>query len=142
MDTIDDQGVKGQESEGGKAGAGNRPQKRRQYSIAYKRRVVEEVLKGEESVSIVARRHDINTNLVFTWRKQYLAGRYEGARASSLIPITVTPPVEMTTAVFSEESSESDSSRLEIVLTGGHRVVVEGTVEAEVLRTALEVLTA
>ena len=118
-------------------------QKRRQYSKAYKRQVVEETLTGEDSVSVVARRHDINTNLLFTWRKQYLAGKYDTGEGSSLIPIAMTP-VELSTPEHTEEDfrERSDKGRLEIVLSGGHRVVVEGTVSPAMLRTALEVLTA
>ncbi len=119
-------------------------QRRRQYSKAYKRQVVEEALTGEDSVSVVARRHDINTNLLFTWRKQYLAGKYDSAEVSSLIPIAVTPMAALPTTVQTEEDPRERSAqdRLEIVLSGGHRVVVEGTVSPAVLRTTLEVLTA
>lgn len=112
-------------------------QKRRQYSKAFKRQVVEEVLKGEESVSVVSRRHDINTNMLFSWRRQYLAGKYEERGASSLIPIAVMP------AMASDEvhcRERSDSDRLEIVLSGGHRLDIQGAVSPAVLRTVLEVL--
>jgi len=119
-------------------------QKRRRYSKAFKRQVVEETLTGKDSVSVVARRHDINTNLLFNWRKQYLAGKYEEDSASALIPITVKPIAEGAALApdkdYPQERSEVD--RFEIVLTGGHRVVVEGSVSPVALRTALEVLKA
>ena len=54
-------------------GAG--PPPRRQYPLELKRRVVEETFAPGASVSIVARRHDLNANLVFEWRKQYRYGR-------------------------------------------------------------------
>jgi transposase len=55
-----------------------------------KRRVAEETMKSGASVSIVARRHDINANLVFSWRKLYQEGRL-GVRAGeqSFIPVGV-----------------------------------------------------
>lgn len=139
MDTIDDGAVvKRQLRQADDCEAsGSKRQKRRRYRLAYKRRVVEEALKGEDSVSVVARRHDINTNMLFNWRRQYLAGRYDRGATSSLIPVTVSA-----SAAAAKEPApiRSCGDRLEMVLSGGHRVVVEGSVDPVVLRTALEVL--
>ena len=44
--------------------------KRRQWPDALKRRIVAETLAPGASVSIVARRHDVNTNQVFKWRRE------------------------------------------------------------------------
>ena len=43
--------------------------KRRQYSEALKRQMVTETLAPGASVSIVARRHDVNANQLFKWRR-------------------------------------------------------------------------
>ena len=43
---------------------------RRSWSAEEKRRIVEESLRPGASVSVVARRHDLNANLLFTWRRQ------------------------------------------------------------------------
>ena len=43
------------------------PTKRREYSEALKRRMVAETLEPGASVSIVARRHDVNSNQLFRW---------------------------------------------------------------------------
>jgi transposase len=51
-------------------GVGQRAQKRR-YSLEYKLQVVKETLAPGASVSLVARRHDINSNVVFCWRKLF-----------------------------------------------------------------------
>ena len=40
-----------------------------------KRRIVEETLEAGASVARVARRHAINANQVFYWRKKYREGR-------------------------------------------------------------------
>ena len=118
----------------------SRTRKRRQYNIAFKRQVVEETMPGQDSVSVVARRHDINTNLLFTWRKQYLAGKYDEEAGSSLIPIALTPTSKVPDLAGGTLQSRSGGGRLEIALSGGHRLVVEGTVDPAVLRTALDVL--
>lgn len=47
----------------------------RQYPLDLKRRMVEETFAPGSSVSIVARRHDVNANLLFDWRKKYREGR-------------------------------------------------------------------
>jgi len=49
--------------------------KRRKYSKALKRQIVEECLSGNDSASVVARRHDINANLLFKWLRLYETGR-------------------------------------------------------------------
>ena len=49
------------------------PGKRRYRTLDEKRRIVEETLGSETSVAIMARRHGVNANLVFNWRKA--AGR-------------------------------------------------------------------
>ena len=46
--------------------------KRRQYSEALKRQMVAETQVPGASVSIVARRHDVNSNQLFRWRRQLL----------------------------------------------------------------------
>ena len=46
--------------------------KRRQYSEALKRQMVAETQVPGASVSIVARRHDVNNNQLFRWRRQLL----------------------------------------------------------------------
>jgi len=48
--------------------------RRRRYTLALKRQVVEEALAGDDLVSMVARRHDLNANLLFTWRRRYRQG--------------------------------------------------------------------
>src|SRR5271169_6771236 len=44
--------------------------KRRQWPEALKRRIVAETLEPGASVSIVARRYDVNANQVFKWRRE------------------------------------------------------------------------
>ena len=48
--------------------------KRRQYSKALKRQMVAETQApgASVSVSVVARRHDVNSNQLFRWRRQLL----------------------------------------------------------------------
>ncbi len=45
--------------------------KRRSWSVAEKRRIVDESLVGGASIAEVARRHDLNANQLFTWRRHF-----------------------------------------------------------------------
>jgi len=47
--------------------------KRRQWTKAFKRQIVAETLEPGASVSIVARRHDVNANQLFKWRREMAA---------------------------------------------------------------------
>jgi transposase len=47
---------------------------RRGYQLWFKLQLVKESLAPGNSVSIVARRHNLNCNLLFSWRKQYHEG--------------------------------------------------------------------
>jgi transposase len=51
-----------------------RAERRRIWSMEQKREIVGESLAGGVSVSAVARKHDIYPGLLFTWRRQLLAG--------------------------------------------------------------------
>lgn len=55
----------------------------RQYSLDLKRRIVEETFVPGASVSIVARQHNVNSNLVFAWRKRYRQGTLGPTRPPS-----------------------------------------------------------
>lgn len=48
---------------------------RRRRSLAEKRRIVEQALAPGACVAEIARQHGINDNLIFNWRRLYLAGR-------------------------------------------------------------------
>jgi transposase len=58
-----------------KAGESGERAGNRRYSSAFKRKVVKESLVPGASVSVVARRHDINSNIVFRWRKEFRDGK-------------------------------------------------------------------
>src|SRR5438309_4665412 len=63
---------------------------RRRRSLEEKRRIVEETLEPGASVARVARRHAVNANQVFYWRKKYREGRLGKGQSSKLLPVTVS----------------------------------------------------
>jgi transposase len=66
----------------------SRGSKRRMRTLAEKRQIVEEALRGEESVAIIARRHEVNANLLFVWKRQYERGLLEPS-GTALVPVKV-----------------------------------------------------
>ena len=108
--------------------------KRRYRSLELKRQIVEETLAPGASVARVARRHAVNANQVFYWRKKYREGRLGKTQLSKLLPVTVSD-----NACAKSVSSPSADGSLEIKLSKG-TLRVAGNVDVVVLRTAIECL--
>src|ERR1035441_2217881 len=81
--------------------------KRRSWKRDEKRQIVEESLQDGASIAEVARRHDLNANLLFTWRRQL------GLDAAG---------------------------QMEIILSGGERILVWTDVETAALSRVLKAL--
>lgn len=119
--------------------------KKRRYSPELKLQVVRETLAPGASVSIVARRHDINANLVFTWRKQFRKGGLVGVGDSGFIPVKVVDDRTALPGLPAPEKANGMASRLtagliEIVMPGGIVVRVYGHVDEKALRRVLTAL--
>ena len=63
---------------------------RRRRSVEEKGRIVEETLEAGASVARVARRHAVNANQVFYWRKKYREGRLGNSQSNKLLPVTLS----------------------------------------------------
>src|SRR5215469_148262 len=117
--------------------------KRRRYSIAEKRRIVEESFQPGSSVARVARAHDINANQVFSWRRLYQRGRLGGnvhpALAAELLPVTITD--SPAAAVPTSPPSSVPVGTIQLQLPRG-RLRIEGAVDPHALRVVLELLLA
>jgi transposase len=85
------------------------------------------------SVSVVARRFDVNANQVFSWRKLYRNGAAAPA-APELVPVMVKPDAP------AEAARTARESMIEIDLAGRYRVRVDNAVDACALRRVLDVL--
>ncbi|MGC2460945.1 MAG: transposase [Steroidobacteraceae bacterium] len=139
MDTNLDRG-------GGEPNAGARKRGAyRLHSLEEKRRVVHECLTSGESVSIVARRHDLNTNQVFHWRKQYERGQLGEALVLSAPPRLLAVRIEEPVAAREPKSVAPEAPRppqswIEIECTRPYRVRVHGAVDPGALTKILEVL--
>ena len=105
--------------------------KRRQYSEALKRQMVAETQAAGASVSIVARRHDVNSNQLFRWRRQLLPKA--AVESGAMLPV----------AVAADEGRPRRTDRegvIEIAFGCGARVRLRGEVSSETLRQVIELL--
>lgn len=105
------------------------PAKRRHRSKQERRQVVEETLQPGASVAVIARRHGVNANQVFHWRKLYREGRLEAT--PQLVSVRVAE-------VVSEQPPAKLYGGVILVEVGRARIRIEGSVDTENLRLILE----
>ena len=105
----------------------------RSWPDALKREIVAASLVPGASVSLVARRYDVNTNLVFTWRKR-LGETAPVAPAPQMVPVVVVPDPPIAAP------PTGSAVVIEIELPRGYRVRVGSNVKGAALRLVLDAL--
>ncbi len=101
--------------------------KRRLWDDDEKRRIVAQTQVPGVSVSQVARRYDVNANLVFKWLRdpRFKATAVEDPAATFLpVEVVAAPPITNPPVI---------EPRIEIILSNGHRVSVVGGYDADAL---------
>jgi transposase len=104
---------------------------------ALKREIVAACLVPGASVSMVARQYDVNTNMVFTWRKLY--GGVPDTVAPQMLPVVVTPDPPVA-APPAPSAGLHSAGLIEIELPGGYRVRIGSNIKAAALRVVLDAL--
>jgi transposase len=109
----------------------------RSWPEALKREIVAASFAPGASVSVVARRYDVNANQVFSWRKRYrdVAPTAAVKAAPRLVPVMVTP--ERDAAAARPPSAAVETIEIDV---GSYRVRVGSAVDAQALRRVLDVL--
>jgi transposase len=105
--------------------------KRRQYSEALKRQMVAETQAPGASVSVVARRHDVNSNQLFRWRRQLLPKA--AVESGAMVPVEIAPDGGRPLRADRE-------GVIEIAFGCGVRVRVRGEVSSQTLRQVIKLL--
>ena len=105
--------------------------KRRQYPEALKRQMVAETQVPGASVSIVARRHDVNSNQLFRWRRQLLPKA--AVESGAMLPVAVA-------ADGARPRRPDREGVIEIAFGCGARLRLRGEVSSETLRQVIELL--
>src|SRR5258708_30897349 len=110
---------------------------RRRRGDEEKGRIVEETLEAGASVARVARRHAVNANQVFYWRKRYREGRLGKNQSSKLLPVTLSNLLCSKSERAGSTSSPFAVGSMEIKLAKG-TLRIAGNVYPVVLRTAID----
>ena len=105
--------------------------RRRSWTRDEKRRIVEESLQEGTSIAEVARRHELNANLLFTWRRKM---GVEPSGPMPILPVTIAP------GSVAQKHCPTAAGQMEIVLAEGNRVLVWADVEAAALSRVLKAL--
>jgi transposase len=101
--------------------------------------MIAERLEPGASVSKVAQRYGVNANLLFTWRRQEAgAAAKDDAEPVKLLPVTVAGAEAPTT---SPVATPEPIARMEIVFSGGERIIVGADVDATALARVARTLT-
>ncbi len=126
---------------------GRRIAPRRRRTRAERRAIVEESLTRGMSVALVARRHEVNANQIFAWRRMYRAGLLEehSEHTAKLLPVKIeaarSAPVAKARARHTVAVRDRAAHGLiRIEFPDGRRVQVHGRVDARVLAQVLAVL--
>ena len=135
------------EEKSGAVGGGLVGRRRRRWSEAQKRQIVAETHEPGVSVPMVAQRYNLNANQIFKWRRQFREPERAGV-AGRFVPVVVeaAPGQEPAAAAMSPPSEsivaegQPATGRMEIVLAGGRRVIVDRTVDASALSRVISVL--
>ena len=115
--------------------------KRRQYSEALKRQMVAETQVPGASVSIVARRHDVNSNQLFRWRRQLLPKAV--VESGAMVPVEIAPDGGRPDGGRPDDGRPRRPDRegvIEIAFGCRARVRLRGEVSSETLRQVIELL--
>ena len=103
-------------------------------------RIVEATLVPGASIARVARENGVNANQVFQWRYEYRNGAAWAKQSRpELLPVTIAPePKTVAVAeVIPGAPSSFSTGSIHIELPGRALVRVEGSVDAELMRTVL-----
>ncbi|HEX5713876.1 MAG TPA: transposase [Solirubrobacterales bacterium] len=109
--------------------------RRRRWTPEAKLRIVAESFAAPRLASATARRHGISGSLLFAWRKAFREGRL-----TDEVPGGFAPAVLLAEAAAPAPAPAAPGGRIEIVTRGGHRVLVDGAVDAGALARVLDVL--
>ena len=108
--------------------------RRRSWSVSFKQRVVAEASVPGVSVSSVARRHDLNTNLVFNWCRRF-------GGDETFLPVMVVDGSEAAAPGEGNDAEEaakaSRGDEIEISLSTGYRVRLRGAFDPDLVARLL-----
>ena len=136
-----------EERTGAESGGLVRRRRRRRWSEAQKRQIVAETHEPGVSVPMVAQRYNLNANQIFGWRRLFREPE-RAAGTGRYVPVVVraVPDPEAGAATMHPPSEDvavegaPATGRIEIVLPGDRRVIVDRSVDGPALARVIAVL--
>ena len=123
------------------------PATRRIRTLEEKLKILAEAAKPGASVALVARKHEVNANLVFAWRRLQRRGLLEERRhAPPLLPVNITEPTITPTsrsaravkAGAADKVATRLGSAVEVIVGEQFKIRLEGEAQRLVLARLLE----
>jgi transposase-like protein len=117
--------------------SGSARRRNRSWPEALKREIVAASLAPGASVSVVARRYDVNANQVFNWRQRYRDGSLGPVDPASaqLVPVMVSGESRGAAG-----PSAHGAGTIEIEVADKYRIRVGSGIDEQALRRVLDVL--
>lgn len=97
--------------------------RRRRWSEAAKERIVLESMAGPRRITATARRHGIARSQLLAWRR--------AMQAQAVTPVPGFVPAVIAPEPAAATPASAAPSRVEIVLRGERRIIVEGALDAD-----------
>lgn len=109
--------------------------RRRRWTEDEKLRIITESMSGPRRGAATARRHGISRSLLATWRRQFqVQPRLEEEAGSEFVPTVILPEHTV------KSPAALSSTRMEIIISGNRRIIVDAGVDATALSRVLDVL--
>ena len=107
---------------------------RRRRSREEKQAILSELKRPGAKVSTVARRHGLSANVLFRWRREEA-----GASARTVARVEGFMPVAL---VAGRRTAKPETGLIEIELSSGQRIRVDGSFDSAALRRVIDILDA
>ena len=140
------------EQSAGTGSSGRQIRRRKQWSVQEKLQIVRESLQSGSSVPVIARRHGVNANQIFTWRREYRRGKLleravasaRDRKAPALLPVQIHVPVKAVPqeAHAAAAAPAAQPQRVEVEFPSGARLRIWGGLGRERLQAILRELSA
>jgi transposase len=114
--------------------------KRQQRTAEEKRRILEELLASETSVSEFAKAHGLRANQIFKWRRLYQEGLLNASAGSEgvLLPVKIAEPNSI--PVSKPRDSSGQAAGIIHIEFAKARVSIEGSADVATVRAVLDCL--
>lgn len=106
--------------------SGGRRKRRPNFPVAFKRQLAKQACEPGVSVSQLAQQHGINVNMLFKWRRHWVAGLFDAVpRPQAMLPVTIVA----TSAAVATTPKPRPVAMAEAAGTADKGAVRQGTIE-------------